>query len=308
MKTLISKRTIGLTIARVLVSLMLIKDFLLYFLYAEELLGPDAIVPLLTYIQILEGLHLEFIFVNFSNPLVLYTFLSIGLLASCSFLMGYRVKLTGVLLFCCLISIKLRALYTQDGADNVIGTMLPFLLLASTYNLYTGKLTNNFKRPALQLLPALAASGILLEFCLIYFAAGLSKVVQPIWQNGEALYYILRIEDFRASLLNIELTKNAFFVKSATWFTLFWELTFPFAIWHFRRLRNWYLIAGIALHIGIWFLMRIDNFSFVMLSFYPIFFFDAEYRRFYNRYLKRPLRLFLPRPSPENLKSKDYAI
>ncbi|MEM6719333.1 MAG: HTTM domain-containing protein [Bacteroidota bacterium] len=281
-----NNRTIGLTIARILISLILVKDFLLYLIFADELIAGNAIMPLLSYAQILDGLNLEYMFLNFNNPIITYTFLAVGLLASISFLIGYRVKLTGIIIFFCLITIKLRALYTQDGGDNVVGTMIPLLLLASTYNLYNGKLNNNFKNEALQLIPILAGIGVIIEFCLVYFAAGLSKMLQPIWQNGEALYYILRIEDFRALNLNIELTKSAFFVKFSTWFTLFWELTFPLAIW-FKKLRNIYLIAGIGLHIGIWMLMRIDNFSFVMLSIYPVFFLDAEYEKFYAKYLKK---------------------
>jgi hypothetical protein len=286
-----NNRTIGLTIARILISLILIKDFLLYIIFADELIAGNAIMPLLSYAQVLDGLNLEYLFVNFNNPIVVYSFLFIGLIASISFLIGYRVKLTGLIIFFCLITIKLRALYTQDGGDNVVGTMLPFLLLASTYNIYNGKLNNNFKNKALQLIPILAGIGVIIEFCLVYFAAGLSKILQPIWQNGEALYYILRIEDFRASDLNITLTKSAFFVKFSTWFTLFWELTFPLAIW-FKKLRNLYLIAGIGLHIGIWMLMRIDNFSFVMLSIYPVFFLDTEYKKFYTKYLKKWLPMY----------------
>lgn len=289
-----NNRTIGLTITRVLISLILIKDFLLYLIYAPELLGKNGIVPILTYAQILDALGLEYLFVNFTNPTAMYIFLGVGLLASCFFLVGYRVKLSGLIIFFCLITVKLRAIFIQDGADNILGTVIPFLLLAATYNLWNGKLNNNFKKKSFQIIPVLAALGILIEFCLVYFVAGLSKIVQPIWQSGEAMYYVLRIEDFRASNLNIWLTQSAFFVKFSTWFTLFWELTFPFAIW-FKKLRNVYLIAGLALHFGIWMLMRIDNFSFVMLSIYPVFFFDHEYRWLYQRYLKR-WKLFTKKP------------
>ena len=281
-----NNRTIGFTITRVLISLILIKDFLIYFIYAPELLGKNGIVPLFTYAQILDGLGLAYLFVDFSDAVVMYTFLAFGLLASVSFLVGYRVKLSGLIIFFCLITIKLRAVFTQDGADNVVGTMIPFLLLVTSYNLWNGKLTNNFKKPALQIIPVLAALGVIIEFCLIYFVAGLSKAVQPIWQNGEAMYYILRIEDFRASNLNVWLTQSAFFIKTTTWFTLFWELTFPFVIW-FKKFRNIYLLAGIALHIGIWVLMRIDNFSFVMLSIYPVFFYDYEYKKVYKYFSKK---------------------
>ena len=222
----------------------------------------------------------------------MYGFLAVGLLSAVSFLVGYRVKLSGLILFFCLITIKLRALFTQDGGDNVIGTMLPLLLLTCTYNLFTGELNNNFRKESLRIVPVLAGIGIMFEFCLIYFVAGFSKVMYPIWQSGEALYYILRVEDFRGSFMNIWLTESAFFVKSATWFTLFWEMTFPFAIWGSKKLRNLYVIAGLGLHVGVWILMRIDNFSFVMLSFYPIFFFDYEYQAFYNKYLKKHLESF----------------
>lgn len=287
MKHFQNNRTIGLTIARVLLSLIVLKDLILYFLYSEELLGKEGIVSFITYIQLLELSNLDFLFINFADPFITNIFLGVAFLSTLSFLYGYRVKLSGLILFFCLFTIRFRALYAQDGADNVMLTMVPLLLLASTYNLYTGKLNNNFKHRALQMIPILAGVGILYEFCLIYFGAGLSKILQPVWQNGEALYYILRIEDFRASNLNIYLTENAFFVKTATWGTLFWELTFPFAIWFSKKIRNWYLVGGIALHIGIWTLMRIDNFSFIMLSFYPVFFFDYEFKAFYERYLKK---------------------
>jgi len=301
MNHLENNRAIGLTITRILLSFILIKDFILYLIFSDELFGNEAIVPMLSYAQVLEGLHLQYLFINFTNPTVTYSFLTIGLIASISFLVGYRVKLTGIIIFFCLITIKLRALYTQDGADNVMATMIPLLLLTSTYNILNGKLNNNFKSEVFKLIPILAGIGIILEFCLIYFAAGLSKMLQPIWQNGEALYYILRIEDFRASDLNILLTKNAFFVKFSTWFTLFWELTFPLAIW-FKKLRNLYLIAGIGLHIGIWMLMRIDNFSFVMLSIYPVFFLDYEYKKFYHTYLKKWFQLvFKPKLAYDKL-------
>jgi hypothetical protein len=294
-----NNRTIGLTIARVLISIILIKDFLLYLMYAPELLGKNGIVPLLTYAQILDGLGLEYLFVNFTNPTVMYLFLGIGLLASCFFLVGYRVKLSGLVIFFCLITIKLRAVFIQDGADNIVGTMVPFLLLASTYNLWNGKLNNNFKKERFKIIPVLAAFGVLFEFCLVYFVAGLSKAMYPVWQSGEAMYYILRIEDFRASYLNIWLTKSAFFIKFTTWFTLFWELTFPFVIW-FKKLRNVYLLAGVALHMGIWMLMRIDNFSFVMLSIYPVFFFDYEYQKLY-RYFVKKWALLIRKPSLNKL-------
>jgi hypothetical protein len=287
-------RSIGLTITRVLLCLIILKDLALYTLYADELLGIDGIVPILTYAQFLEYVNMPYLFVNFTNSVVLYTFLGVAITAACAFLVGYRAMLSGLVLFFCMMTIKLRALFTQDGADNVIGTMLPLLLLCSTYNLLTGKRNNQFKREWLQWVPFLAGVGVLYEFCLIYFTAGLSKAVQPVWQSGEALYYILRIEDFRASSLNVALTEYAFFVKGSTWFTLFWELTFPFVIWFSRKIRNLYLLAGIALHIGIWMLMRIDNFSIVMLSIYPVFFLDTEYKVLYRRYLKKWEARFAP--------------
>ena len=233
-------------------------------------------MPLLSYVQTLDVLNLDYLFINFTNPVVTYIFLVAGLLVSLSFLIGYRVKLSGVLLFFVLLTIKMRTLFMQDGGDNVIATMLPFLVLACSFNIYNGSMVNNFKNSNLQLVSKLAVLGIIIEFCLIYFIAGFSKMMYPVWRNGEALYYILRIEDFRATSLNVWLSESAFFVKFNTWFTLFWELTFPLAIW-FRKTRRWYLISGVVLHLGIWMLMRIDNFSFVMLSMYPIFVSNKSY-------------------------------
>ena len=172
--------------------------------------------------------------------------------------------------------------------------MLPFLafanskpligwkrILPASKNTSWGIITNH--------IASLATLGLMLQLSLIYFFTAISKMGQEIWQNGTALYYILRINDFRASDLNISLTRWGPFVVFVTYLTLAWEFSFPFLIWS-RKTRTVIVLVSLLMHFGIFVLMRIDNFSFIMVSFYPLLFTDDELRKGYERF-KQILRL-----------------
>lgn len=109
----------------------------------------------------------------------------------------------------------------------------------------------------------------------MYFFAGIYKLITPIWQQGEALFYIMRIEDFKSSHLNIVLTENYYFVKGFTYLTIIWEL-FYFIFFLIKRVRIPLILFSVTMHLGILFFMRVDNFSLVMLSIYPSLLSDKE--------------------------------
>lgn len=275
-------RHIGCTFTRILFSLVILKDLIVYFFNSKSLVGRNSICIDELYIDILEYYQISFLYLDFSSPIVNYSFWLVAIVSCTIFLFGYKILISGLILFFCLLEIRFKCLFLQDGADNVIYIILPFLMFCRSYNLMNGKLVNNFSK-RFQVIPSLAVMGIIIELCLIYFFGGLSKLSHTLWTSGEALYYILRIEDFQGTNFNIELTKYAFIIKSATYFTLFWELTFAFSIWWSKNLRNIYVLGGIAIHLGILILMRIDNFSYVMLSIYPILFLDSEYRQIFKK-------------------------
>lgn len=269
---MMKNRVIGTTIARLMIGLIVLKDLIIYFIHRDDLFGKYAIMPMMGYRLTLKTLNLEYLRLPFENDVFITALILFGILLGVLFTLGYRIVISGFLLALVLMSLRLRNIYILDGADNVIWTVLPFIAMASSYHLISNKQVNQ-----LGALQDFAPLGVMIQFSLVYLFASLTKLKEPVWQNGEALYYILRVEDFRPSALNVWLTQSVWFVKVNTYFTLAWELAFPFLIW-FKRTRNIILMMGVVLHLGIWVLMRIDNFSLVMISLYSVFFFDEEYK------------------------------
>lgn len=280
-------KSTGTTITRVMISFIILKDLVIYLAHAETLFGSSAIVPYQVYSRILESYNLQFLQYPFYNQAATLLFLAVSVVACLLFLLGIRKYITGTLLFLCLFELKNRNIFIMDGADNVIWIMLPFLTLAQSQPLLSNHEKTKSQAPpnpasVKDHLALLAVLGITIQLCFIYFFTALSKMLHDIWQNGTALYYILRLEEFRGSPLNVPLTKNAFFVKSITWFTLLWEAAFPFLIW-FNKTKKYVIAAGILMHAGIFLFMRIDNFSFVMVSLYPCLFTNEELKAVLSR-------------------------
>ena len=88
----------------------------------------------------------------------------------------------------------------------------------------------------LDCLKSLATIGLLIQVCFVYFFTALAKFQGSLWLNGTAIYYTMRVDEFRATRWNILLTENHYFVVFSTYFTMLWEISFPFLVW-FRQTR-----------------------------------------------------------------------
>ncbi|MGB3468454.1 MAG: hypothetical protein WBA74_24425, partial [Cyclobacteriaceae bacterium] len=224
-------KTIGITIARLGIGLLLIKDFIIYFKHRYYLFGEKGILSMESYEATLFATDNQFLRLPFENETFLTYFLLGGIVLSFLFTIGIKPLITSWALLVFITFLRLRNIYILDGADNVIWTMLPFMAFAASYQLFTYKKVNT-----LGFMEKIAPYAMMIQFSIVYFFAGFSKLIEPIWYEGDAMFYILRVEDFKPSNLNIWLTNSNFFVKTSTYFTLAWELTFPILIW-FRKLR-----------------------------------------------------------------------
>jgi hypothetical protein len=281
-----NNRQIGTTISRVLISLLILKDLVIYFLNAGILFGPDAIQPIgvteREYGACLRTL-MDFFFHTENDSRL---FISGAILLNIFFLLGLYTRISGLLLFFCLWMIRSADMLIMDGADNVLWIMLPLLSFTDSTPLWKHQ---KQKPPTEVIIDApstflrdrvsrMACLGIVLQLCLIYFFTAAEKLAHTVWLDGTALYYILRLDDFRPGKLNINLTTNGLLVAAGTYLTVVWEASFPFLIW-FTKGKKVAVIVGLILHLAIFILLRIDNFSFVMLSLYPILFTNQEFIR-----------------------------
>ncbi len=280
-------RKTGVTLFRLMMGVLILKDFI-SLLYNRFYIFPNkGIVSYETYLDITNHFHLNWLYIDFNNNNNVVLFCVFGILFSITFLLGVFTRLSATVLFFLLFIFKIRMLYMLDGADNVISVLLPFFVFLDSYSLidsyekYKLKIITKWE-PYVSITSKWFSIAMILQICIIYFFASFHKLQGDLWLDGTALYYILNSDDFSASSLNAIITSSLIVVKFFTWFTILFQFSFPFLVW-FKKTKYVMLLLGISFHIGIFILMRIDNFSFIMLACYTIFLTDSEYKNLLHK-------------------------
>jgi hypothetical protein len=102
-----------------------------------------------------------------------------------------------------------------------------------------------------------------LHMCVVYLTAGLSKARGEQWWNGEAVWRALNMPQF--STFDMSWLANFPWVMLlASWGTLLIETGYPIGIWP-ARLRPWWLLAIVGMHLGIAVFMRLWLFSALLI-------------------------------------------
>lgn len=285
--------TIGISIFRIIICFIIIKNICFYFPMADDLFGANGIFPYDLYIKLMKENNIGYLTYPFNIPFASQAFLLLIILFAGLYMLGYGGKLTGIALVLTTIILKFRNGFILDGSDNVIQVLLPFLVLIDnhTYFKHHNKNipNNNLWWHKLQ---DIALLGFMIQVCYVYFFSALEKLQGQLWMNGTAIFYTMRVKEFMATKWNITLTKNLYFVVFTTYFTLIWELMFSFLIW-FRKTKFWIILGGVILHFGIWIFMRIDNFSWVMIATYFVFITNKEYVIIKNRFLQKRFTIYI---------------
>lgn len=293
------RNTIGLSLFRCLLAALVMKNMLFYLPMANDILGPDAIVDYGTYVGLMHAYGLEALLFPFHVPYAPQLFILLTFAAAFLVFFGVFGRFSALLLWGLLLLFKQRNGFVLDGSDNVMEVTLPFLILADAYcynRLYPmGLRLPKRLQPYGQLVMRYASIALLVQICYVYFFTSLAKLQGDLWLNGTATYYTMRVAEFRQTNWNVPLTSNHYFVVLSTYFTVLWEMAFAFLIW-FRPTKWWIIGGGVMLHVGIWYFMRIDNFSWIMIGSYTMFVNNREYVRVlaYARRAARRLRRLVP--------------
>jgi hypothetical protein len=247
-----------------------------YLPMADELFGLNSIFPFESYMAMMDLHGLSYLTYPFHISLLPQLYLLLIILLATLYMVAIGGRLIGALLYVSIIILKIRNGFILDGSDNVIQVTLPFLILADNLSHFRFFKREIATTSLISKLSPIAAYGLMVQVCFVYFFTGLAKSQGELWLNGTAVYYTMRVRDFMATSWNIPLTENHYFVVTSTYFTLLFEMAFPFLIW-FRQTKFFVILGGILLHLGIWTFMRIDNFSWVMITSYFVFVSDREY-------------------------------
>jgi hypothetical protein len=109
---------------------------------------------------------------------------------------------------------------------------------------------------------------IKIEIALIYFLSGYDKLITASWRNGNAIFSVANLDYFSNPNFSMQLSGISALVLA--WLVILFEISFAFFIW-FKKLRNYWLIAGVVFHMAIIVFMGLLDFGLVMIISYLIF-------------------------------------
>ena len=180
---------------------------------------------------------------------------------------------------------------TGNGGDNYLYFILMYMIFTDSFQHLS--LNKNVHKNSGYLISNLACYSIMLHLCIIYFVSAIHKIHSDAWFNGVATYYILNLERY-SSPFNHYFSKNAFIVIFSTYFTIAFELLFPFFIW-FKKFRNLLLVSGLSMHLGIYFFTMIYDFEMLFMMVYGFFITNNEWQKILikiNKYRLKVTRRF----------------
>ena len=206
-----------------------------------------------------------------SNAAVVALF-AITLAASVCLVLGYRTRLAAVLVFLGVLSFERRNPWVFDSGDGLLRIIAFYLALAPAgASLSLDRLRRArewFWESPLRAPWALRLMQV--QLSIVYLATVWAKTRGTAWNDGTAVSFALRIKDLERLPVPHELTTSVLASNVMTYGTLAIELAIAILVWN-RRARPWVLGAGVALHIGIAYSIKVGFFSLAMFVLYLAF-------------------------------------
>jgi hypothetical protein len=208
-----------------------------------------------------------------------------GFLVTLLWTLGVRTRLLGPLVFAFTWSLMYRNETLMNGGWRMLLLVLCYLSFADVGRHFSvetalGRGPSRLPRLARRLLALLhngAIAACLSQVVIMYVFSTFYKLTGHMWQDGTALYYILRSAEFEIPGVSSFIYHSAVLVTLGTYGALALQAAFPWLVFNSRL--KWFGLAGaMGFHLGIAFLMGLVWFSVIIISVDLLFIPDATYQ------------------------------
>ncbi|MCU1451553.1 MAG: Vitamin K-dependent gamma-carboxylase [Acidimicrobiales bacterium] len=196
----------------------------------------------------------------------LYTVL---LLSTLCLVLGYHTRLSAVVVWLMILSFQRRNPWLVNSGDILLRDIAFFLMLAPA----GASLSLDRWRRARDRFwefPARAPWALRLlqvELCLMYFFTVWHKARGPLWDDGTAVSYALRLADVVRFQVPVAVSGNLLIANILTYGTMLTEVSLVVLVWN-RKARPWVLGLGLAMHLAIGLTIMIGFFSLAIFAAY----------------------------------------
>lgn len=274
----------SVVLLRILLSLLLLLNWVMIWSQLEIFWGSEGLVSLETTLKLAGGPRFS-LFDFFPDRPGIATFVALLHLAGIlGMLFGVFTRVSIALTFLTLISFHFRNGFILNSADVILRNFLFFLIFTPSGDLFSFDRWWALKRGRAPLVPVEKSPWGLrllqIQFCLVYISTVLFKIQGQPWIDGTAVYYATRLDEFVR--FPFAVLNSLLLIKLLTWSTLVVEFALGTLVW-IQELRYWVLLAGVGLHIGIDLTMNIPLFEWLMIATMTVMMDPADLQRLLNR-------------------------
>lgn len=200
---------------------------------------------------------------SFSAEIAIYVALVV---ASVCLIIGVGSRIASVIVWLGVLAFTRRNPYVFNSGDEYLRVVAFYLALTpATASLSLARWVRH--RREFWEFPRRSLWGLRLlqvQVSIVYLSAFWDKLRSgPLWNDGTALSYILRIGDVRRFPTPVFPT-NGVLINLMTYGSLAMEFALGVLVWN-KRLRPWVLVLGIVFHLTIDYSIRVGSFSFVAI-------------------------------------------
>jgi Vitamin K-dependent gamma-carboxylase len=223
---------------------------------ARDAAGPYRLSPL-NYIQ---------------DPTIAHLFYAGTVAAAVGVTLGWRTRFMSVLLYLGMLSLYHRNVTGNGGPDAVPMLVTFYLMLCPSGAAFSLDALRAAKKRGTAAEPLIVPWGLRLlqmQICLIYFQSCVIKCGGTTWMKGTVVHYVLFNHEF--GQFHMEwLAQYPLLINLMTHGALLIEFTLAFWLW-FRPTRQWVMLGGLALHMGIRPILNVPGFGETMTATYLTF-------------------------------------
>jgi hypothetical protein len=194
------------------------------------------------------------------------------IVASVALTLGLLTRVAALVVFVALLSLQRRNPFVFNSGDALLRDLSFYLVLAPAGLVFSVDGLRR-ARKTFWAAPARAIWPLRLmqvQFTIVYLAAVWGKARGTNWNDGTAVSYALRIQDYARLPVPSFISNSLFISNVLTLGTLALELALAVLVWN-RKLRPWVLLLGVSLHLGIEYSLRVGFYSLAILALYLAF-------------------------------------
>lgn len=265
---------LGVSATRALLGFVGLMYYVSQYSDRRYLFGPEGLLPHEEFLDQLAQTG-TFSLYSWSSSMVWFELVfHAGALSALAMMLGIGGRVGLALNWVFLWSVYQRQIVIIDGGENLAYVVIPLLMLTRCYDRFSFS-TGTARKLARHLpgsikavatpLHNLGIVAVATQICLVYVVSGLYKVQGQSWQDGTALFYVLRVPEFTWPGVSELVYGNDLLVYLGTYATVLFLVYFPLGAL-IPALRPWAAVASIGFHLSIALLMGLTSFALTMVA------------------------------------------